>query len=77
MTTLVSLLAMGAVVLYAVFSLVAGIAPAEAASASVVIAVIAGLLAVRYLRLDYELRSQSGDPQLRSLRNRQRERRGF
>jgi hypothetical protein len=77
MTTVLSLLAMGAVVLYAVFSLVAGVSPAEAASASAVIAVLAGLLAARYLRLDYELRSQAGDPELRTLRNRQRERRGF
>jgi hypothetical protein len=77
MGTVLSLLAMGAVVLYAAFTLLAGIAPADAAAASAVTGVLAALLLVRYLRLDYELRSQSGDPLLRSRRNRQRERRGF
>ena len=77
MTTLLSLLAMGAVVLYGAFTLLAGIAPAEAAAASGVAAVLAALLLLRYVRLDYELRSQGGDPVLRSARNRQRERRGF
>ena len=77
MVALLSLLAMGAVVLYAAFTLLAGISPREAAVASIVSAVLAALLLVRYLRLDYELRSQGGDPDLRSVRNRQRERRGF
>ena len=77
MTTILSLFAMGAVVLYASFTLLAGISPAEAAGATAVTAVLAALLLVRYLRLDYELRSQAGDPLLRSRRNRQRERRGF
>jgi hypothetical protein len=77
MTTVLSLLSMGVVVLYLAFTTLAGIAPAEAASATVVAGVLAALLFVRYLRLDYELRSQAGDPLLRSRRNRQRERRGF
>ena len=77
MTTILSLFAMGAVVLYASFTLLAGISPAEAAGATAATAVLAALLLVRYLRLDYELRSQAGDPLLRSRRNRQRERRGF
>ena len=72
-----SMLATGAVVLYVVFTTVAGIAPRDAAAASIVIAVLAALLTVRAVRLDYELRSQGGDPQLRSAYNRQRERRGF
>jgi hypothetical protein len=72
-----SLFATGAVVLYVVFTTLAGIAPADAAVASTVIAVLAALLTVRAVRLDYELRSQGGDPQLRSAYNRQRERRGF
>lgn len=71
------MLAMGVVVLYSAFTLLAGIAPAEAAAVSGVAAVLAALLFVRYARLDYELRSSSGDPDLRSARNRQRERRGF
>ena len=77
MGTLLSLLAMGLVVLYAAFTLLAGVAPNDAAIASAVAAVLALGLLVRYLRLDYELRSQGGDPLLRSRRNRQRERRGF
>ena len=77
MGTILSLLAMGAVVLYAAFTLLAGIGPADAAAASIVVGVLAALLVLRYLRLDYELRSQGGDPLLRSRRNRQRERRGF
>ena len=77
MGTILSLLAMGVVVLYTAFTLLAGISPADAAAASVVAGAAAVLLLVRYLRLDYELRSQGGDPLLRSRRNRQRERRGF
>jgi hypothetical protein len=73
----VSLFATGAVVLYVVFTTLAGISPADAAAATGVIAVIAALLVVRAVRLDYELRSQGGDPQLRDAYNRQRERRGF
>jgi divalent metal cation (Fe/Co/Zn/Cd) transporter len=75
--TVLSLFAMGAVVLYAAFTLIAGVSPADAAAATAVTAVLATLLLVRYLRLDYELRSQAGDPILRLRRNRQRERRGF
>ncbi len=77
MSALLSLLAMGAVVLYGAFTVLAGIAPAEAAVASAIAAALAALLLLRYVRLDYELRSQGGDPDLRSARNRQRERRGF
>ncbi len=76
-TYVASMLATGAVVLYVIFTTVAGISPGDAAAASVVIAVLAALLAVRAVRLDYELHSQGGDPQLRSAYNRQRERRGF
>jgi hypothetical protein len=72
-----SMLATGAVVLYVTFTALAGISPRDAAVASTTIAVVAALLAVRALRLEYELRSQGGDPQLRSAYNRQRERRGF
>ena len=76
-TTLVSQLATGAVVLYVMFTVVAGVSPAEAAVASAACAAVAALLILRSARLDYELRSQGGDPQLRLSRNRQRERRGF
>ncbi|MGI8622437.1 MAG: hypothetical protein ACR2NB_02885 [Solirubrobacteraceae bacterium] len=77
LTTVLSLLATGAVVLFVVFTLVAGVSPADAALTSGVVAILAGLLLLRSARLDYELRSQGGDPELRSARNRQRERRGF
>ena len=73
----VSLFATGAVVLFVAFTTLAGISPKDAAAASIIIAIVAALLAVRYVRLDYELRSQGGDPQLREAYNRQRERRGF
>jgi hypothetical protein len=76
-TYVISLFATGAVVLFVSFTVLAGIRPADAAVGSTVIAIVAALLAVRYLRLDYELRSQGGDPQLREAYNRQRERRGF
>ena len=76
-TTLLALLTTGAVVLFVVFTVVAGISPADAAVASGVCGVLAALLILRSARLDYELRSQGGDPQLRLSRNRQRERRGF
>jgi hypothetical protein len=72
-----SLFATGAVVLFCAFSMLASISPADAAVASIVIAALAALLSVRALRLDYELRSQGGDPELRTAYNRQRERRGF
>ena len=77
MVTVLSLFAMGAVVLYTAFTLLAGISPADAAAATGVTAVLAALLFLRYLRLDYQLRSEAGDPFLRLRRNRQRERRGF
>jgi hypothetical protein len=76
-TTLLSLFAMGAVVLYVIFTLVAGIDPAEAALATTVAGALAVLLLARGMRREYEFRSQGGDPALRSSYNAQRERRGF
>ena len=72
-----TLLATGVVVLYAAFTLIAGISPADAAAATAVVAALAVLLFLRSLRLEYELKSQGGDPQIRGAYNRQRERRGF
>jgi len=69
--------ATGAVVLFLSFSLLAGISPTEVAAAASVVTAIAALLGLRALRIDYELRTRGGDPQLRESRNRQRERRGF
>ena len=72
-----SLFATGGGILYVFFSAVAEVSPAEAAGAGGVCAGLAALLFVRRVRLDYELRSPAGDPEMRSARNRQRERRGF
>ena len=72
-----SMVGTGVVVLYVSFSVLAQIAPAEAAQISAATAGLALLLALRALRLDYEIRSRSGDPDLRLARNRRRERRGF
>ena len=72
-----SMVGTGAVVLYVGFSALAEVSPAEAAQLSAGIAALAVVLALRALRLDYEIRSRSGDPGLRLARNRRRERRGF
>ena len=72
-----SMVATGAVVLYVSFSVLAQISPAEAAGISGAAAGLSLLLLLRALRLDYEIRSRGGDPDLRDARNRQRERRGF
>ncbi len=72
-----SMFGTGAVILYAGFSALAEISPAEAAGATIAVCSLASVLALRALRLDYEIRSRSGDPMLRLARNRQRERRGF
>lgn len=72
-----SLFGTGLVVLYLAFTLLAEIRPAEAVGATAVAGVVALLLALRGVRQDFELRSQGGDPELRTAINRQRERRGF
>ena len=69
--------ATGAVVLFVSFSLLAGISPTEVAAPASAVLATAALLLLRALRLDYEVRTRSGDPLLREGRNRQRERRGF
>ena len=71
------LFAVGAVVLYVFFSLLASIPPKEAVWASAVAAVLAVLVWIHNLRVGYELADPGGDPQLRRALNRQRERRGF
>ena len=76
-THVLSLFGTGAVVLYVAFSAIAQVSPLEAAAASGVITGLAALLLLRGMRIEYEVRSQGGDPDLRTARNRQRERRGF
>ncbi len=70
-------LAIGAVVLDLFFSVVAGVSPLEIAGVTIAISAICVLWLVRSVRLEFELRSRAGDPQLRAEHNRARERRGF
>ena len=70
-------LAVGAVVLDVFFSAVAGISPLEVLGVTVAVSIICMLWLVRSMRIEFELRSRAGDPQLRAEFNRARERRGF
>jgi hypothetical protein len=70
-------LAIGAVVLDGFFSALAGISPRDVLWVTVTVAVISVMWLVRSLRIELELRSRAGDPQLRADHNRARERRGF
>lgn len=70
-------LAIGAVVLDLFFSVLAGVSPLEVAGVTIAVSVICLLWLVRSVRLEFELRSRAGDPQLRAEHNRARERRGF
>jgi membrane protein implicated in regulation of membrane protease activity len=74
---LLSLLALGGVVLYAWFSVLASISPAEVRTVFFVAVGVSLVLFLRGLRVEHERRSRAGDPQLREVFNRQRERRGF
>jgi hypothetical protein len=69
--------ALGVVVLYAFFVVVATIAPAQVMGVTMVMALLASLLVIRGIRLNSELADPGGDPRLRRALNRQRERRGF
>ena len=70
-------LAIGAVVLDVFFSVLAGISPLEVAGLTIAVSAICVLWLLRSVRLEFELRSRAGDPQLRAEHNRARERRGF
>lgn len=70
-------LAIGLVVLDVFFSVIAGISPLEVLGVTVAAAVVCVLWLLRSVRLEFELRSRAGDPQLRADHNRARERRGF
>ena len=72
-----SLLALGGVILFAWFSVLAQVSPREVGTLSVAVGAVCILLVVRALRLEHERRSRAGDPHLREVFNRQRERRGF
>ncbi len=75
--SLLSMLAMGAIVLYLFFTTLATISPLEIASVTAVIAGLGAILFIRAARIDTELRDPAGDPVLRDERNKARERRGF
>ena len=70
-------LAIGVVVLDVFFSVLAGISPLEVAGLTFAVSAICVLWLLRSVRLEFELRSRAGDPQLRAEHNRARERRGF
>ena len=70
-------LAIGVVVLDVFFSVLAGISPLEIAGVTAAVSAICVMWLLRSVRLEFELRSRAGDPQLRAEHNRARERRGF
>jgi hypothetical protein len=69
--------ALGAIVLYVFFSVLATISPRDVTDITGVMAILAGLVTIRSLRLARELADRGGNPHLRRALNRQRERRGF
>jgi hypothetical protein len=71
------LVAIGSVVLYGFFVLVATISPGQMAAVTAVVCALAALFTVRNLRVASQLADRGGDPQLRRSVNRIRERRGF
>jgi membrane protein implicated in regulation of membrane protease activity len=72
-----SMLATGLVILVVAFMALAEISPTEVAGLSAIVLAVAVVLLVRGRRLEREVRSRSGSPDLRDAANRQRERRGF
>lgn len=70
-------LAVGGVLVAAFFIVVAEVSPRDVAAVTAAAGVICLLWLLRSVRLEFELRSRAGDPQLRAEYNRARERRGF
>jgi len=71
------LIAIGGVVLYVFFVVVATVSPGQTAALSAVICALAALFTLRNVRVAAHLADRRGDPQLRRSVNRIRERRGF
>ena len=71
------LCALGAVVLYGFFVVLATIPPAQVAGLTAAMGVVAMAVTVRNLRIASELADPGGNPHLRRARNKLRERRGF
>ena len=69
--------AIGTVVLYVFFVVLATISPGQVAALTVVIGALTVVFTIRNVRVAAELADRGGDPQLRRSRNRIRERRGF
>jgi hypothetical protein len=67
----------GALVLYAYFVVLATVPLDLVMGWTACAVVLAGLFAVRSMRLNHELADPGGDPRVRRALNRQRERRGF
>lgn len=69
--------ALGAVVLYGFFVVLASVPPAQVAGLTGAMAAVAMAVTIRNLRIASELADPGGNPHLRRARNRLRERRGF
>jgi hypothetical protein len=69
--------AIGTVVLYGFFVVLATISPGEVAAVTAVVAALAVIFTLRNLRMAAQLADRGGDPHLRRALNRIRERRGF
>lgn len=70
-------LLIGGVVLTGFFTSLGGVNPADVLPVMVTAAAISVFWLLRSVRIEHELNSRAGDPQLRSDFNRARERRGF
>ena len=69
--------ALGALVIYVFFVVLATVPLQQVAGLSAFAGVLAAMFAVRSIRLNNELADPGGDPRVRRALNRQRERRGF
>jgi hypothetical protein len=69
--------AVGAVVMYVFFVVLATVPLAQVAGMTAVAAMIAALFCIRSMRINAELADPGGDPRVRRALNHQRERRGF
>jgi hypothetical protein len=69
--------ALGAVVVYVFFVVLATVPLQQVAGMTAFAGVLAGMFAVRSFRINNELADPGGDPRVRRALNHQRERRGF
>ena len=71
------LIALGGIVLYVFFVVVATVSPGQTAALAGLVCALAALFTIRNVRMAAQLADRGGDPQLRRSVNRIRERRGF